>query len=431
MVRWECCCFKWQETIVHADGPHEQFPRGFSSALAEECPTIAMCTRLIDDYNERVLTYTEDALPAIAGLLTVLGQKLLGGFLFGLPIMFFEAALNWTAKAYQGPRETTRRLPTLKNPGVPQPCLPSWSWIGWEGQIYDDATDDDFNFHATNDRIYTIPITKWSTAASQLEPKRHVDSWFLRDRDRFKDHMNQPLPPGWTRYTSGAEIALPTSRTISLSGVAHGKVIPGENHSIVIQPPEGCGGAIYRHESCASNKFWYPFPLPTPGQLAISPPQTAQLFCETHRFFFNVESPPSEKCKGVVPGQRMAYLYTATIGQFAGVLFYQNRFDHQDLMAKRTSGEKVEVVATSRGYARKTASMIDRVDRHFRVRCGASQSQEEKQELEDTVVVDIDEWYNVLWVEWVDGVAYRRCLGRILKDIWEAQELGPISLVLG
>ncbi|RDI84845.1 hypothetical protein Vi05172_g5244 [Venturia inaequalis] len=390
-----------------------------------------MCTRLIDDYTERELTYTEDALPAVTGLLTVLGQKFLGGFLFGLPVMFFEAALNWTTSTKQGPRELTRRLPTLNKTGVSQPCLPSWSWIGWEGPIDGYVTDDDFDFYATDRRIYTVPITKWFTAASQSEPKRHVDSWFLRDRDRLKDHFNQPLPPGWTRDTSEAETALPRLTTSTHSHVECGKVIPGgETEERMIEPPEGCGGAIYKHESCAEYKFWYPVPLPTPGQPAISPPQTAQLFCETHRFFFSIGSLPSKTYKRKVSAEPMVYLYTATSGQFAGVLICQNQLDFQDLIAKTTMGEKVEVVATSRGYRRETASGCSRVSHAFSDRCFIMQSQGE-QGPEHMARVYFEEWYNVLWVEWVDGVAYRRCFGRILKDVWEALELEPISLVLG
>jgi hypothetical protein len=41
------------------------------------------------------------------------------------------------------------------------------------------------------------------------------------------------------------------------------------------------------------------------------------------------------------------------------------------------------------------------------------------------------EWYNVLWVEWEEGIAYRKGVGRIEKAMWEAQELEWIDLVLG
>lgn len=46
-------------------------------------------------------------------------------------------------------------------------------------------------------------------------------------------------------------------------------------------------------------------------------------------------------------------------------------------------------------------------------------------------VLEKYEYYNVLWVEWKDGIAYRKALGRVMKSAWEAQELEWIDLVLG
>jgi hypothetical protein len=41
------------------------------------------------------------------------------------------------------------------------------------------------------------------------------------------------------------------------------------------------------------------------------------------------------------------------------------------------------------------------------------------------------EFVNVLWVEWEDGIAYRKAYGRVMKSAWEAQNLESIDLVLG
>jgi hypothetical protein len=41
------------------------------------------------------------------------------------------------------------------------------------------------------------------------------------------------------------------------------------------------------------------------------------------------------------------------------------------------------------------------------------------------------EFYNVLWVEWQDGIAYRKACGRVMKSAWECQELEWVDLVLG
>jgi hypothetical protein len=41
------------------------------------------------------------------------------------------------------------------------------------------------------------------------------------------------------------------------------------------------------------------------------------------------------------------------------------------------------------------------------------------------------EYYNVLWVEWIDGITYRRGFGRVFKHIWEEQKLEDVHLILG
>jgi hypothetical protein len=39
--------------------------------------------------------------------------------------------------------------------------------------------------------------------------------------------------------------------------------------------------------------------------------------------------------------------------------------------------------------------------------------------------------YHVLWIEWEDGIAYRRGLGRVLKEAWDSMATEEIDLVLG
>jgi hypothetical protein len=41
------------------------------------------------------------------------------------------------------------------------------------------------------------------------------------------------------------------------------------------------------------------------------------------------------------------------------------------------------------------------------------------------------EFYNVLRVEWRDGVAYRKGIGRVWKDAWHRQKVETRDIVLG
>jgi hypothetical protein len=43
----------------------------------------------------------------------------------------------------------------------------------------------------------------------------------------------------------------------------------------------------------------------------------------------------------------------------------------------------------------------------------------------------VGKFYYVLWIKWEHGIAYRRGLGRVLKEAWEREAKDEIDLVLG
>lgn len=38
------------------------------------------------------------------------------------------------------------------------------------------------------------------------------------------------------------------------------------------------------------------------------------------------------------------------------------------------------------------------------------------------------EFYNVLWIEWHGGIAYRKALDRVVKPVWDSRILEEIGL---
>ena len=40
-------------------------------------------------------------------------------------------------------------------------------------------------------------------------------------------------------------------------------------------------------------------------------------------------------------------------------------------------------------------------------------------------------FYNVMCIEWENGIAYRRAVGTVYKEMWERQALEDINVVLG
>lgn len=44
---------------------------------------------------------------------------------------------------------------------------------------------------------------------------------------------------------------------------------------------------------------------------------------------------------------------------------------------------------------------------------------------------EIPQLYNVLWIEWLDGVAYRKGVGEVKRAVWETRAVESIELILG
>lgn len=94
-LRWQCSRCAWHEDIAYSNGPEAAFKNNWMNDIVGGFPSLGGYGYILLEYNNRQLTYVEDALPALTGLLAVLSQKYEGGFLCGLPEMFFEAGLNW------------------------------------------------------------------------------------------------------------------------------------------------------------------------------------------------------------------------------------------------------------------------------------------------------------------------------------------------
>lgn len=98
-VRWECQQSQWQEDLddeFHSTAvpcPREMV---ISQNVFLHCwPDLSSYSENVCYYNRRHFTYPEDATAAFAGITSVLSTKFDGGFLYGLPEMFFDVALLW------------------------------------------------------------------------------------------------------------------------------------------------------------------------------------------------------------------------------------------------------------------------------------------------------------------------------------------------
>lgn len=51
--------------------------------------------------------------------------------------------------------------------------------------------------------------------------------------------------------------------------------------------------------------------------------------------------------------------------------------------------------------------------------------------VKDLASLDIYPFYNVMWVEYIENIAYRRAIGTVYRYAWERQDLEEVDVVLG
>ncbi|KAI1455344.1 heterokaryon incompatibility protein-domain-containing protein [Annulohypoxylon moriforme] len=400
-LHWECSCSMWHEDTTFGEEIDQYINPRIHTILAG-FPDMGSMNDIITEYNRKELRYDEDALPAISGLLSITSRSFTGGFLYGLPQMFFDRALGWRPcwKQVNLRRRVAseRSFDSKLNPSQ----LPSWSWIGWQGLLtggYGEAA------RINNRQNYieeTFPITEWYTAGSPTaaaSERRRIRSTWFTDRESYKD-FSKPLPPGWTRHDTSTQA-------------------PFRGDPFLY--PDGCGEYIFKHEAMTdpdteTNAWYYPFPVANISE--STPPvhveQTEYLFCETQRARLWARRLESDD-----PYQGMNVLQLVDAEETpVGVLHCHNQeqaagfpevVEDDEAHGEMPLGKQVELVAIYRSKV------------YLKIR-------DEEMKVKG---IKASERIAVLWVEWLDGVAYRLASGHVGKEAWSKLPLEDISLTLG
>ncbi|KAI0476930.1 heterokaryon incompatibility protein-domain-containing protein [Xylaria cf. heliscus] len=411
LVSWRCQCSVWDEELM-PDSSFRTYIDPRPRTILAGIPDVESIGHILSDYNHRQLTYQEDALLGIQGFLSVLSRAFEGGFLwhviltmgrYGLPETHFDRFLGW--QPCWGHTNLQRRVRSDRSSDalIGPSELPSWSWIGWHGLIDTANRYDATNFNSRCSMIAeTIPIVTWYTGDSPTDTKRRrIRPTFLESIPKFKEAGNV-LPSGWTKFE------------IPSTGV-----FPGEPNIY----PDGCGDYLYSHANIMKvdeeMRFYYPFPVAditedTPPRM---PPQTAYLFCETQKA--RLHATPRQKHDPLLPQDEMEKFIMDlrdNNNTLVGKLHLHNKEQLSLLTGSNRPGEnspgnKVEVVAISkrREYTKTWKEELERYDHP----------------------ITAENLYVVLWVEWIDRVAYRLASGTVKEKAWEKLNLENVSLVLG
>lgn len=173
-VYWECQKATWVEdglwettkspSICRWSINEEELRHPWS--LDVECFE-SIYRKLVERYCERTLTSGSDGLDAFAGILNAFERQARQTFLWALPVAFLGTALLWPCEPFHG----TALLWPDKSPAKRRPdkCIlrhsdgtttlcpfPSWSWVGWVGDVSFDTNCQSLNSEAVDIVFYYL-----------------------------------------------------------------------------------------------------------------------------------------------------------------------------------------------------------------------------------------------------------------------------------
>lgn len=388
-VNWECLCSAWNEIHVLGDrsepktgGPRIDTLPAMSSLPFENTPWPNMFryARLVSQYNRRNLTYPEDALHAFAGILTHLSRSFPGGFISGLPTLFFDAALLWQPWA-----QMTRRIPAKESSSQ----LPSWSWAGWSGNLNSESWRSAANYMVeADDEVNIDQQCSWKTF--NTVQWSHVTSLATETPRQIKLFPEFPYP---RLNVDPAE--LPRGWSMG----------PDTN-------PYDC--QLYHHTCAPSQPFRYPIPIRDQYKAHIPPITAGYLKCTTRHGRLRLSFPyntTASSCPAVD--------ILTQEGKWAGVLRLNCTRDNANAYVTKVRREHdglVELIEISAGEVQNQPIEEKSFDEWNKPDCPRHEG--------------LYEFVNVLWVKYEGSVAYREALGRVKKEMWNdvAKETIPITL---
>ena len=351
----------WESNILRAD---------------TSWPCLNKWDLLVSSYLERRLTYEEDILRAFSGILKSLSSSMLGGFFFGLPQQFFDAALLWVPA-----KNLTRRL-DMKS-GIVKTALPSWSWAGWKGAIESQITPFGLCHERSSGSINHNPrmrdiyprVTWFKIGMNTLEKVKIPNDYARFRRDGLAGTIELPL--GWSWHYD-----------------------------------EDDNSYYYKYDNAPpSYTFWYPVPTIRDIQPTSDRQWGPILYCKTFGGYLRMGGPlpPQDE------DDKNCQIYSLNNGEgtWAGIIYV-----HYSPESASEQNQQCELVLISGGWA-----VEDDVEQREWL--------PEWDCEERPISGDCYNFYHVLWIEWQDGIAYRKGLGRVVKKVWDDLPKEEIDLYLG
>ncbi|KAK2058179.1 HET-domain-containing protein [Colletotrichum caudatum] len=439
-VTWECHCDVWQgppaaggggrfSKILKGGGggagrggPCQQ--RDFPAAtgyLHPVWPDMDEYARIAMEFSARRVTLMSDTTRALRGITTVLSRSFAGGFIFGMPVSFLDVAMLWQPRAMVRRRMMVQPM-TGMNP------LPSWSWLGWH---YDGVPADLTLWRAAADYVQDAPPSGKKGAERRFKSPyafrlRSLVSYELTDRATYTPLPNDgmayrdrrhrravPLPAGWSRSNGGFRYAgdpevmfrypVPVAEMTGGGGVDGGGAVGGSS-------PFGDFAMSATLLSFSTTMAFLEVDFATARNGAPVDAKAANAV--------NTGNNAGPAAGLVAPGRgygvplAIGNIWSRT-GKWCGVVTAHDSWLGLQ-GANHTGEERLEFVAVSMASERGGSHVFD---------LDAFRDNMDEDEIVDFV--------NVLWVERVGGVCYRRGLGHVVQRVWDAVARDRVDVLLG
>lgn len=401
LVSWVCSLTQYFEEIelpptwadyAQSTGLRAAFLSGAERLRREmfswnDLPNLHCWRELVVMYQRRYMTYDSDVLNAFAGVTSVLRPGFPGGFFYGLPEMFFDLALLWQPRSFPKGKGSQKSNERNLN-------FPSWSWTGWKGEIDDRFWRKCFNHifllsGMTEDYIEIAPLVKWYKRCSKTHQLWLINNSYhnFRSANHTKTLL---LPPNWS-----------------------------------YDEKEKC--YYWKHQNEPSKRFRYPIPIPASVEEQEDDISEPHLYFKTNRAWFRLCS----TLKDVNPG------FTASLqdksDNWVGIVHLN---PNEELSESEMRKEEYEFISISLGKVPIVSDLNVPApalppDSTFRKEFAGRVLEEWDFISKGHRNSSLYEFYNVLLIERRNGVAYRKGLGRVMKNAWESQDLEEIEIALG
>lgn len=373
-VSWLCGkavrheCFE-DSTITYASNlfpderEHSGAPMGLMSLLIS-VPCLGRWGLLVQDYSRRQLTFETDTMRAFAGATNIMGSRFPGGMLHGLPVFYFDIALLWQPES-----AITRRI-----------GQPSWSWTGWKGAV---ACQQRWQPHFAGLYCDTGTSEDWLAMAPMAPVAAYSLSMAPGTADSNMSNLNGSYV--YQSYRENTSCTLPRGWSL--------------HHHV--------DGHFYTKDDICKGESPYGFPLPTisPHDTSLVVPTSSILLCT---------APLATTTLGIIGSHNARSRITRTLAYNGRARAGLMLCGSMGSMSGVVAGAECQLVAISEAEVRHP----DRMARWYYDQCG--ESVEHACHIQNMLT---SRFYNVLWIQWEGGIAYRRALGMMSKAGFDA--LGP------